>query len=226
MAAERKDTASSSNTLVDRMSDRVTQDLRRMIVTMEFQEGQIVSQSFLTEQLKCGRTPLREALQRLEQEGLVEAVPGGGVAIAGLSLTSFVDLIEAQAMMESFASRLAARRVTNEALCRLDEVLAAAERAARELDFTKIAECDLDFHLTIGQATGNRYVSETITYLHHKATRFGYIGWKRAGTVAPSLQEHRGILAALRNRDPEVAERLTREHTLNSRDRIVAVLCD
>ena len=205
-----------------RQSDRVAEELRYMIITLELAPGDIVSESHLGELLDCGRTPLREALQRLSQEYLLEVIPRRGVAIAGLSIVDLVDLIEALVLIESFSARIAAERISDEDLARLEAAVHKAEEMSEQDTFATVAAMDYEFHLVIAQATGNRFLADTIARLHRLATRFGYIDWQRKRSADPSLAEHRQILAAFIKRDPDEAERLTRQHTLRARDRITS----
>ncbi|MDY7078508.1 MAG: GntR family transcriptional regulator [Chloroflexota bacterium] len=212
----------AKNSTPGRESDRVEEELRRMIITLELRPGAMVSEAYLTKLLNCGRTPLREALQRLAQEYLIESVPRHGISIAGLGLVDFVDLIEAIVLVEGFSARIAAGRITDEELAKMEEIITRAEEASEKEKFSTVAELDYEFHCVAGQATGNRYLADTIARLHRLATRFGYIAWRHKGSSEMSLMEHRQILAAFKSRNPDEAERQTREHTLRAKERIVA----
>lgn len=208
----------------NRASDVVAEQLRRLIVTLALPPGAVVTQSDLMGRLQCGRTPLREALQRLSEEYLVIPVPGGGITIASLNIHDFVDVIEALVVVEGLSAHLAAKRITDCQVSKLEEIVDRAEEANREGEFSNVARLDFEFHNFIGQATHNRYLADTVARLHRVATRFSYLAWQRERNADTSLLEHRQILAALQNRDAVHAKQLTREHTLKSRDRIVAVL--
>jgi GntR family transcriptional regulator, rspAB operon transcriptional repressor len=208
----------------NRASDLIEEELRRMIITMELPPGVTVSQPYLAERLKCGRTPLREALQRLAQEYMVTAVPGGGFSVAGLSVVDYMDILEALRGFEPFIVRLAAARISADDLARLDEILSQAEEANAQGDLSTVARCDFDFHRTIAQASNNRHLSDTCTRLQQILTRFGYVFWQRAGSAATSLAEHRQVLAALRAQDVAEAERLAVAHTEHAGQRIGPVL--
>lgn len=207
-----------------RASDKIAEQLRKMIITLELPPGAVVTEAYLADRLGCGRTPLREALQRLAQEYLVVSVPRRGISIAGLSIVDFQQLIEALVLVEGFSAHLATERITDEELSKLETIVAKAEAASSERDFSTVAELDFEFHNLIAKATGNRYLADTIARLHRLATRFGYIAWQREGSGKASLSEHRQILAAFKSQDPVEAERQTREHTLRARERIVAAL--
>jgi DNA-binding GntR family transcriptional regulator len=210
----------SENQVSVRESDRVAEQLRQMIISMELPPGEMVSESYLCELLDCGRTPLREAIQRLSEEHLVEPVPRRGISIAGLSVVDLVDVVEALYVIEGFSARLATERITDEDLVKLEAIVDRAEQAGEGGDFRNIAELDFEFHHIIARATGNRFLANTIARLHRLGTRFAYVAWQRDRSAKTSLAEHRQILEAFKRRDGDEAERLTREHTLNARERI------
>lgn len=195
-----------------------------MIVTLELPQGAVVSEAYLMERLNCGRTPLREALQRLTREQLIIPAPRRGFSIAGLSVVDLVHLIEALVLVDGLAAPLAAQRITDEQLSKLEAPIVKVETAGSKIELSTVAECDFEFHSAFAQATGNRYLAETIVHLHRLLTRFAYAGWRREGNVETSFAEHRQLLAALKSRDLAEAERQAREHILRARERIMAAL--
>ncbi|MCL5257341.1 MAG: GntR family transcriptional regulator [Chloroflexi bacterium] len=195
-----------------------------MIITMELPPGAVLGESYLTARLSCGRTPLREALQRLAQEELVVSVPRRGITVAGVSVVELAELIEAIILVEGFSARLATKRITDEDLAKLEQNVSKAEKANARRDFSSVAELDFEFHDTISRATGNRYLERTAAHLHRLVSRFGYIGWKREGNADASLQDHRQLIAALKDRDAAEAERLQTEHNHRARERVTSVL--
>jgi DNA-binding GntR family transcriptional regulator len=209
-----------------RTSDKIADELRRMIITLELPPGAVVSEAFLTERLTCGRTPLREAVQRLAHEHLLVSIPKIGVSVAGLNMLEFAEMSDLLLILGNFAARQAAERITAAQLAELEEIVTRAEQARAAGDFSATAELDVNFHRVIAEATGNRYVADTMTFLHRLVTRFSHVVWQRQGDDAAghSLAEHRGILAALQNRDADEAERLTGEHNHNARERVRAAL--
>lgn len=214
----------SSTSINGRESDRIEEDLRRMIVAMELSPGAVVSEAFLTEKLKCGRTPLREAIQRLAQDDLVVSVPRRGISIAGLSVVDMTQLFEALVLVEGSLARLATKRITDLDIAWLEGNIAKAEKFSRAGDFSMVAELDFEFHSVIAQATGNRYLARTGTHLHRLVARFGYIGWKREGSAEASIADHRRILEAIKSHDPDSAERLQNEHTQRAKERVTSAL--
>ena len=143
-----------------RASDRVLRELRRRIITLELPPGAHVTEAELVGLLKCSRTPLREALQRLAAEHLVVAVPRRGITIAELSIVDFGKQLEAIEGTEGFLIRLAAEGIVDEQIDRMDALMDALDAASAEGDMAQAAEFDFEFHRLIGQAAGNPYLLE------------------------------------------------------------------
>ncbi len=207
-----------------RASDRIEEQLRDMIITLELAPGAKISEAELIQRLGCGRTPLREALQRLAQEYLVNAVPHHGVSIAQLSLPDYVQLIEAVSHVEGIAARLAAARITPPDEQRLSDILKRSDEALKRVDILAFVKCDYEFHEGVAAISRNRYVIDTVIRLHRLTSRFIYLAWKNGGDTRISVTEHRSILDALRKKNASEAERLTFEHTQNSKERIINAL--
>jgi DNA-binding GntR family transcriptional regulator len=202
----------------------VLAELRRMIITLELPPGAVVTEEHLCTVLHCSRTPLREALRLLAREHLVVAVPHRGVSIAELSIADFAALVEAMVGIEAFLVRLAAERITEERLSQLENLVQASGRAAEAGDLAQVAELDFKFHHVLGEASENHFLIEAQDTLHRLSMRFVFMGWRRAGTAAGAVADHRHIVEAMRSRDPDRAEASIREHMHNARERMRAAL--
>jgi GntR family transcriptional regulator, rspAB operon transcriptional repressor len=203
-----------------RASDRVLQDLRRMILTHELPPGAVVTEASLVDVLKCSRTPLREALQRLSHEHLVVAVPGRGVSIADLSIVEFGVIVEAEVSVESPLARLAAERITDGRIDELSGVLLRSQAAVESGDVPEVVECDFHFHTTWGAASGNHLLLEFQTMLLRLLARYVYLGFQHPGNPEGAISDHQQFLEALRLRDPDAAEAAIRTHISNGRERM------
>jgi DNA-binding GntR family transcriptional regulator len=207
-----------------RASDRVLAELRRRIITLELPPGAVVTEEYLCTVLDCSRTPLREALRILAREHLVVAVPHRGVSIAELSIADFTTMVEATDGVERFLVRLAAERISDEQLAEMQEFVEMSAIAAEAGDLVRVAELDFCFHHLLGVAADNPLMIDAQDTLHGLSMRFVFLGFKRAGTAAGAVEDHRHILAALRTRDPETAEAAVHRHILNGRERMRAAL--
>jgi DNA-binding GntR family transcriptional regulator len=203
-----------------RASDGVLRDLRRMILTHELPPGEVVTEASLVELLGCSRTPLREALQSLSHEHLVVAVPGRGVSIADLGILEFGVIVEAERSVEGPLVRLAAERITDERIARLEELLARSEAAVARGDVLEVVDCDFLFHSEWGAASENHLLLEFQSMILRLIARYVYLGFKRAANAEGAISDHRQILAALRLHDPDAAEAAILEHVRNGRERM------
>ncbi len=176
-----------------RASDQVEAELRRLILTLELEPGSAIGEATLIKRYGWGRTPLREAFQRLSEQGLLQTIPQHGAVVTALSLFDFVEVMDAMSLVIGPAAALACKRLTEVELNQLDELVGQGEIAAKNGDFERLTELDYEFHSVLAQATGNRYLSETLRRLHQIARRFNFAAWKRERNATPSLDEHRQL---------------------------------
>jgi DNA-binding GntR family transcriptional regulator len=204
-----------------RDSDRIEQELRQQILTLQIEPGLAISEASLIKRNGWGRTPLREAFQRLAEQSLLQIIPHHGVVITPLSVFDFVEMMDAMAMVIGPAASLACKHLTEADLQQLDQNIRDTQAAAEAADFNKVASTDYVFHLQLAMATRNRYLSRHLIHLHQVAMRFNLEAWKRDSNANYSLDEHHKILAALKERDEEKARAMMLEHIDNARRRIM-----
>jgi DNA-binding GntR family transcriptional regulator len=207
-----------------RASDQVESELRRLILTLELEPGLALSESSLMKRFGWGRTPLREAFQRLAEQSLLQMIPQHGAVITPLAVFDFIEMMDAMNMVIGSAASLACRRLSEEQFARLDEIVQQAEAAAAKNDFANLAELDYDFHRILAEATGNRYLSQYLLHLHQVATRFNYAAWLRDGGVGESIGEHRRIVDIFRQRDPAQSKAVMLEHIEGARQRVLKTM--
>jgi DNA-binding GntR family transcriptional regulator len=168
----------------------------------------------LAARLGVSRTPIREALVRLEHEGLVTSIPRRGYLIARKSKAELIEIIHAWAALESMAARLAAQRASDEGIASLRTIFAGfeGERLAAAID--EYSEANLRFHQRIIELSGFetlRKIAEGIL-IHMRAIRHRTIGEDKR--FERSIVDHMHIIEAIERRDAELAERLVRDHAL------------
>jgi DNA-binding GntR family transcriptional regulator len=204
-----------------RESDRIETELRQMILSMELAPGLSVSEAWLQKKFGWGRTPMREAFQRLAEQSLLQITPRHGVVIAGLNIFAFTELMDAMSMVIGPSAALACRRISDQELLDLEENVRQAGLADEKRDFTAVSSLDYQFHRILADCTGNRYLSRYLDHLHTIAIRFNFTAWKRDGSAKISLSEHCRIIESLRKRDPMQAKGVMLEHIENARQRIL-----
>lgn len=207
-----------------RESDRIEIELRRLILTLELQPGLAVSEANLMKQFNWGRTPLREAFQRLSEQSLLQIIPHHGVVVTPLNVFEFVEVMDAMRMVIGSAAALACRYISETQLEKLDELVEQGAAAAKAGDFVLVSELDYEFHRELAEATGNRYLRNYLLHLHRIAARFNFAAWKRDQNAAPSMDEHRQLAALFREREVEQVKTAMREHIENARVRLMRSL--
>jgi DNA-binding GntR family transcriptional regulator len=216
----------TANASPARESDRIEAELRQLILTLELEPGLAISEASLMKEYGWGRTPLREAIQRLAEQSLLQIIPHQGVVVTALSVFDFAEMMDAMSMVIGPAAALACKRLTEAELEHLGAVVEASKRATEDEDFVKISQLDFKFHRVLADATGNRHLSRYLLHLHQVATRFNFAAWKRDRNASPSIEEHAQILELMRQRDVEGAKSAMRAHIENARMRIVGTIED
>jgi DNA-binding GntR family transcriptional regulator len=204
-----------------RESDRIESELRRLILNLELEPGLAVSEASLMKQYGWGRTPLREACQRLAEQALLQMVPRQGVVIMPLNVFDFVEVMDAMSMVIGTAAALACKRLNDEQLEYLDELVEQGETAASVGDHIRVSELDSEFHRVLADVTGNRYLRDYLVHLQRVATRFNIATWKRDQDASPSLEEHSQLVELLRQRDVAKSKAAMLEHIENARQRVM-----
>jgi GntR family transcriptional regulator, rspAB operon transcriptional repressor len=205
-----------------RKADIAYEELRRQIVSLELEPGASIDEQQMIERLNIGRTPVREAIQRLIYEGLIIHYPRKGSWVAPLSFTDLQNLIEARRMIELECARLATVRMTPAQLQELHEEIDHSSSAIRADDISGLVAIDLNFHVGVARATANRYLIRMSEQLHHELNRYWYVSAMRVGELHIVERHHRAILDALGSGDPEESERVMDEHVTLFRERLSA----
>ena len=168
----------------------------------------------LSEDLGVSRTPIREALTLLEQEGFVRSVPRRGIFVVRKTKKEVVEMITVWAALESMAARLAAERASDEQLEALNSIFAGFERGKIAERMSDYAEANIRFHQTIVRLGGNQLIIDTLDnlFIHMRAIRVAML--RLGGRAERTMPEHAAIVEALKRRDADLASRLVRDHGL------------
>jgi DNA-binding GntR family transcriptional regulator len=168
----------------------------------------------LSQDLGVSRTPIREALTQLEQEGFVRAVPRRGIFVVRKSKAEIIDMIIAWAALESMAARLAAKRASDADLRSLRDLFEEFRDEPPSEHMNEYSEANIKFHQTVVRLSGCEIIAQMTEnlFIHIRAIRT--VSLRQDKRAERSMREHMQIIAALEARDMDAAERLTREHTL------------
>jgi len=204
---------------------RVQLRLRELIVGGELKPGQRIAEMALVDRLGASRTPVRVALVRLQEEGLLDALPGGGFVVKDFSEADIVDAIEVRGTLEGLAARLAAERgvapvllaEARDCLERIDEML--AQPALTPESFSGYVEQNGRFHALLIEMAGSDVLARQIERAVNLpfASPNGFVMAQSTGPRARDMlvtaqQQHRGVIEAIRQREGSRAEALMREH--------------
>lgn len=206
------------------LSDKVFETLEKDILTGALQSGETVSENRLSSLLGVSRTPVREALRRLEQEGLVRNEPGRGAVILGVTKQDLLDIYEIRIRIEGLAARSAAQSITEVQAAQMRELVELQEFYAAKGDSEKIRDLDSQFHSMLYSFCTSRVLADTLTSLHHRIERFRRMSVVNSERAGRTSSEHRAILEALSAHDGDSAERLLIEHIANARDTLEKML--
>jgi DNA-binding GntR family transcriptional regulator len=176
-----------------------------MIVRLELPPGAAVSEAMLSERLGIGRTPIREALQRLARERLVQILPRRGVIVSDINVRSQLRLLELRREIERLVARGAARRATDEERARFAELAKGFEQAARGGDDVAFLRIDREFNELCLRAARNEFAETAMTAMAALSRRFWYLHYKQAADMPVTAKLHANIARAVARADPEAA---------------------
>jgi DNA-binding GntR family transcriptional regulator len=196
-----------------RATDAAYDAVRRMILSGEAAAGSRLGEAELAETLGLSRTPVREALQRLGADGLVEVLPHRGARVVQWTRRDLEEIFELRSLLEPYAAARAARMAPGkDVLADLLGQCDAMEAAAADGDLTRVAQLNALFHAALIEASGNRRLPAMLTSVMHAPLIVGTFRRYDAGEMARSMNHHRELVAALTARDPDWAESVMRAH--------------
>jgi DNA-binding GntR family transcriptional regulator len=204
-------------------SEKAYHLIKEKIITLELGPSSVIDEHSLMEELGLGRTPIREALQRLDAEGLVHIVPRRGMFVADISITDLQKIFEVRIVLAGFCARVAAQRVTANQIAQMEAVLQDLEQV-QSGDYKTLMEIDRRFQRLMYKTAGNDILAESLDRLYDLSLRIWYLVLYQLGDVRDAIEQHRQVLEALKAKDGARAEALIKEHILQFQQRIKAVL--
>ena len=186
--------------------------LEGLIVTLKLTPGSLVTERQLIDLAGHGRTPVREAIRKLELEGYVIMMPRRGTYVANLSIRDVNEVFEIRTSLDSLASGLAAERITDEELERLQRLLVLIGGYIETNNMDKIVETDTEFHDLLYQASRNTRLVGIIFNLREQLTRFRATSMSFPGRLKATLEEHRRIVEAIAQGDVKEAQLAAEDH--------------
>lgn len=207
-----------------RLVDEAARSLREAILTGKIPPGTRLRQVQVATELGVSRTPLREALMKLEQEGLIELLPRGGVRVAVLNLDEAVELYDIREVLDGLAARLAAERITERGVRNLERHLERMEECLTHQDAHRWFVVHVAFHDEIFRASANGRLQTLSSVVRLSIQRFHPILLTTPNRLADAYREHREIFEAIRAHDPEAAEQAARAHIAHAKEIVLKVI--
>lgn len=194
------------------LSQQAYEAIKRQIVSLRLPPGAIIDENRLQAELDLGRTPIREAIQRLAQEKLVVVAPRRGTFVTGIELKDLKLLFEARLPLETLAIRWAAQRGSEEQWRQMETALGRMDEAGDPHSNEDLMAIDAACHEIIYDAIGNPFLHDTLVTLYALSLRLWYYSLSHMSDVSDAIEEHRAMLDALQRRDSDRAALIMEQH--------------
>ena len=207
------------------LRDVVFNTLRQEILTGKMKPGERLMEIHLANKLGVSRTPIREAIRKLELEGLVIMIPRRGAEVAQITWKNLKDVLEVRRALDVLAIELACERMTQEAVSALGKACEEFEAATKTQDTRKIAEADVALHDIIVVSTGNNRLIQLVNNLAEQMYRYRFEYLKDASQHQKLVWEHKEIYQSICRQDKAAAADLVKKHIDNQEEAIIHQLC-
>ena len=205
------------------LADQIYEQLENDIITGVYPRGEVLTEMRLVEQLGVSRTPIREALRRLEQERLIKDT-GKGSVVLGITLEDLVDIMNIRQRVEGLAAYYATKNMTPEGLDKLRQLNDLQDFYYTRKDAARQSQMDDLFHDAIYEMSQRTIIRDTLQPLHRKTMRYRKISLEDPARLGLSIQEHKDIFNAMAAGNAELAEELTVQHILHAKNNMMARL--
>jgi len=195
-----------------RRADAIAEELEQLIFSGEFADGDRLDENKLAKRFDVSRTPVREAFQKLSLSGLVEQLPRRGVFVRQPGPVELLEMFEVMAEIEAVCGRLAARRISDAALDLLQDANAKCQRAVEKGNADAYYRENERFHHLIYKQSGNGFLEQEALRLHKRLRPFRRIQLHLRGRMKQSMSEHKAIVQALIDAEPERVANALRDH--------------
>lgn len=193
------------NSKTESLTDRAYRDLEEMIVTLQLEPNAVLSETALSQDLGIGRTPIREALQRLAREGLVMILPRKGILVSEINPRKQLLLLAVRREIERLLARASATRLTEKERQQFIEIADGMEQAARDSDDVSFMRFDKALNSLVTVAARNEYAERAIGLMHGLSRRFWYVHYKEAADMPLCARLHAELARRISDGDPEGA---------------------
>ena len=201
---------------------RVFQSIREDILSGRYEQNTELKEAAIGAELGVSRTPVREALRQLELEGLVTIIPNRGAYVNMITAKDVQDIYVIRSMLEGLCARWATQSITAEQLDSMEETLCLSEYHTSKKNYEKLYELDSLFHEQLYEAGGSRILNHILSDFHDYVKMVRKVTISASGRSVTSTEEHRAIFEAIKEKDPDKAEALAKEHVKHTIESIQA----
>ena len=198
------------------LRELVCENIRQAIIDGTFSPGERLMEIQLADEMGVSRTPVREAIRKLELEGFVVMIPRRGTYVADISIRDITEIYEIRTCLDVLSAGLAAERITDEELEALNRLLVEIGQYIAENNMEKIVEADTAFHDILYQASRNERLRSIINNLREQLTGICGRSMSYPGRLVETMDEHRALVDSIAARDVERAQNAARVHIENA----------
>lgn len=196
-------------------------EIRRRILSGELSADAPLSEYRLADELELSRTPVREAVKRLEREGLLQSIPNRGTVVAELTVRDISEIYQVREQLEGFAARIAAEQMSEENIKKLEQEINLLNTLASEGQLAKVVDSDIRLHKLILAATQNSRLTELLGTLDDQMHRVRARFPQSSTWLDATLAEHANIVNAIKARDGDEAEIAMKTHLRSAREHAI-----
>ena len=206
------------------LREAICESLRNAIKNGKLKPGERLMEVQLAEELGISRTPVREAIRKLEQEGYVIMLPRRGTYVSSVSVHDVQEIFEIRTALEKLSTGLAARRIENDELEQLQKLLTKIEGYIEKRDIDNIVKTDIEFHDLLYHVSRNERLSGIISNLKEQLARFRTLSMSYPGRLEETLEEHREMVEAIASGDVEAAREAAERHMVRAEETLLKAM--
>jgi DNA-binding GntR family transcriptional regulator len=206
------------------LTEKAYDMIKDAIVTCKLKPGDPLVEAKMAKQINISRTPIRESFKKLQNDGLIVIIPTKGAFVADIKRQDIEELFVLREVLECTALKISISRISKKDLAEVESLLIKAEKDIAAGDFESSVKSDLKLHELIIGNSGYRRLAQFIDILKTQLLRTRYLGTTVTGRTRRSIQEHKAIVNAIRNKDIDSASELLKTHIRNVRDNVLQAL--
>jgi len=200
------------------LREHVYNGVKGAIIGGDFQPGKRLIEEKLAADMATSRTPVREAIQKLEKEGLIFRLPRGGFAVKSVTEDEVEEILGLRSVLEGYAAFLATSRITDAELKQLDEIIMREDACLNDLDVDEFIRLDGEFHDVLYRAAKNARLYGLLNDLRDYMYRYRVIILHYQRKLHLAVQDHKEMLASIKAKSPRQVERLVRKHVSRGKE--------